>query len=123
MHLAVERGVPQEERKTIAAGLQDRDAACILFAARDSKPVRLGRTHMIFPASRKYLETDGAARSLEEMRRHRLVLQSADKAVAKEGSVRRVVPGHGNQTIGWLIEAFNPAKYPWFRGIHPAMGT
>ena len=33
--------------------------------------------------------------------------------VARDGVVRRM--------IDWLIEAFNPAKYPWFRDefIHP----
>jgi DNA-binding transcriptional LysR family regulator len=155
-------------------------------AALDVKLVRLGRIHMMFFASLKYLETYGAPRSLDEMRRHRLVLQVADEAAAKEafesvfpGSTQRdlvvmktnvssanywaVANGAGigvfptyalalggniipldielpwsfdiwlsyhatsgriprvRRMLDWLIEAFNPAKYPWFRDefIHP----
>ncbi len=155
-------------------------------AALDVKLVRLGRMHMMFFASQKYLETHGAPRSLDEMRRHRLVLQVADEAAAKEafesvfpGSTQRelvimktnvssanywaVANGAGigvfptyalalggniipldielpwsfdiwlsyhatsgriprvRRMLDWLIEAFNPAKYPWFRDefIHP----
>ena len=155
-------------------------------AALDVKLVRLGRMHMMFFASPKYLEIHGAPCSLDEIRRHRLVLQVADEAAAKEafesvfpGSAQRdfvvmktnvssanywaVANGAGigvfptyalalggkiipldielpwsfdiwlsyhatsgriprvRQMIDWLIEAFNPAKYPWFRDefIHP----
>jgi DNA-binding transcriptional LysR family regulator len=155
-------------------------------AALDVKLVRLGRMHMNFFANQTYLETHGAPRSLEEMRRHRLVLQVADEAAAKE-AFESVFPGYAQrdivvmktnlssanywavangagigvfptyalalggklvpldvdlrrsfdiwlsyhatsgriprvrQMIDWLIEAFNPAKYPWFRDefIHP----
>jgi len=155
-------------------------------AALDVKLVRLGRMHMNFFASQKYLETHEAPRSLEEMSRHRLVLQVADEAAAKE-AFESVFPGYAQrdlvvmktnvssanywavangagigvfptyalalggklvpldvdlrwsfdiwlsyhatsgriprvrQMIDWLIEAFNPAKYPWFRDefIHP----
>ena len=155
-------------------------------AALDVKLVRLGRMHMNFFASQKYLETHDAPRSLEEMSRHRLVLQVADEAAAKE-AFESVFPGYAQrdlvvmktnvssanywavangagigvfptyalalggklvpldvdlrwsfdiwlsyhatsgriprvrQMIDWLIEAFNPAKYPWFRDefIHP----
>jgi DNA-binding transcriptional LysR family regulator len=137
-------------------------------------------------ASQKYLETHAAPRSLEEMSRHRLVLQVADEAAAKE-AFESVFPGYAQRDlvvmktnvssanywavangagigvfptyalalggkltpldvdlrwsfdiwlsyhptsgriprvrhmIDWLIEAFNPAKYPWFRDefIHP----
>jgi DNA-binding transcriptional LysR family regulator len=155
-------------------------------ATLDVKLVRLGRMHMSFFASQKYLETHGAPRNLDEMRRHRLVLQVADEAAAKE-AFESVFPGYAQrdlvvmktnvssanywavangagigvfptyalalggkmipldvdlrwsfdiwlsyhptsgriprvrQMIDWLIEAFNPAKYPWFRDefIHP----
>jgi len=155
-------------------------------AALDVKLVRLGRMHMNFFASQKYLETREAPRSLEDMRQHRLVLQVADEAAAKE-AFESVFPGYAQrdlvvmktnvssanywavangagigvfptyalalggklvpldvdlrwsfdiwlsyhatsgriprvrQMIDWLIEAFNPAKYPWFRDefIHP----
>lgn len=40
--------------------------------------------HMSGFASQKYPETHGAPRSLDEMRRDRLVLQAADEAPAKE---------------------------------------
>jgi DNA-binding transcriptional LysR family regulator len=155
-------------------------------SALDVKLVRLGRMHMNFFASQKYLETREAPRSLEEMSRHRLVLQVADEAAAKE-AFESVFPGYAQrdllvmktnvssanywavangagigvfptyalalggklvpldvdlrwsfdiwlsyhatsgriprvrQMIDWLIEAFNPAKYPWFKDefIHP----
>src|SRR5246500_531552 len=155
-------------------------------AALDVKLVRLGRMHMNFFASQKYLETYGVPRNLDEMRRHRLVLQVADEAAAKE-AFESVFPGYAQRDlvmmktnvssanywavangagigvfptyalalggrmipldidlrwsfdiwlsyhatsgriprvrhmIDWLIEAFNPAKYPWFRDefIHP----
>ena len=155
-------------------------------SALDVKVVRLGRMHMMFFASPKYLETQGAPRSLDEMRRHRLVLQIADEAAAKE-AFESVFPGYAQRDlvvmktnvssanywavsngagigvfptyalalggkmipldvdlrwsfdiwlsyhptsgriprvrrmIDWLIEAFNPTKYPWFRDefIHP----
>jgi len=155
-------------------------------AALDIKLVRLGRMHMMFFASPKYLETHSAPRSLDEMRSHRLVLQIADDAAAKE-AFQSVFPGYAQRDlvvmktnvssanywavangagigalptyapalggkiipldvdlrwsfdiwlsyhptsgriprmrrmIDWLIEAFNPAKYPWFGDefVHP----
>ena len=155
-------------------------------AALDVKLVRLGRMHLMLFASQKYIETHGTPRSLSDMAQHRLVLQMADEAAAKEafesvfsGYAQRdlvvmktnvssanywaVANGAGigvfptyacalggkmipldidlhwsfdiwlsyhptsgriprvRQMIDWLIEAFNPAKYPWFRDelIHP----
>jgi DNA-binding transcriptional LysR family regulator len=155
-------------------------------AALDVKLVRLGRMHMMFFASPQYIEARGAPKSIEDMTKHRLVLQVADEAAAKEafesvfpGCEQRdlvvmktnvssanywaVANGAGigvfptyalalggkmvpldvelrwsfdiwlsfhptsgriprvRHTIDWLIEAFNPAKYPWFRNefIHP----
>jgi DNA-binding transcriptional LysR family regulator len=155
-------------------------------AALDVKLVRLGRMHMNFFASPTYLEANGTPRDLDDMRRHRLVLQVADEAAAKE-AFESIFPGYAQRdlvvmktnvssanywavakgagigifptyalalggkiipldidvrwsfdiwlsyhatsgriprvrhTIDWLIEAFNPAKYPWFRDefIHP----
>ena len=155
-------------------------------AALDVKLVRLGRMHLMLFASQKYIETHGAPRSLSDMAQHRLVLQMADEAAAKEaftsvfsgyaqpdlvamktnvstanywavanGAGIGVLPTYTcavggkivpldldlrwsfdiwlsyhptsgriprvRQMIDWLIEAFNPAKYPWFRDelIHP----
>ncbi len=155
-------------------------------AALDVKLVRLGRMHMNFFASADYLATHGTPRNLDDMHRHRLVLQVSDEATAKE-AFETVFPGYAQRdlvvmktnvssanywavakgagigmfptyalalggkmipldidvrwsfdiwlsyhatsgriprvrhTIDWLIEAFNPAKYPWFRDefIHP----
>jgi len=155
-------------------------------AALDVKLVRLGRMHVMFFASQKYIETHGAPRTPEELVKHRLVMQVADQTAAKEAfasmfpgySQRDLLvmrtnvssanywavangagigvfptyacaldgkiiplevelrqpydiwlsyhPGNGRiprvrHMIDWLIEAFNPAKFPWFKDefIHP----
>jgi DNA-binding transcriptional LysR family regulator len=152
----------------------------------DVKLVRLGRMHLMLFASEKYLETHGSPKTAEDLAKHRLVLQVADEAGAKEALERlfpgrdqrelvamktnvssayywavangagigafptyacalggRMVPldvelrwsfdiwlsyhpGSGRiprvrRMIDWLVEAFNPAKYPWFKDefIHP----
>jgi DNA-binding transcriptional LysR family regulator len=155
-------------------------------AVLDVKLIRLGRMHMMFFASPQYIESRGAPKSIEDMAKHRLVLQVADEAAAKE-AFESVFPGYDQRDliimktnvssanywavangagigvfptyalalggkmipldvelrwsfdiwlsyhptsgriprvrhmIDWLIEAFNPAKYPWFRNefIHP----
>src|SRR5882757_6756226 len=53
-------------------------------AALDVKLVRLGRMHLMFFASQKYIETYGAPRTTEELVKHRLVMQVADQTAAKE---------------------------------------
>ena len=155
-------------------------------AALDVKLVRLGRMHLMFFASRKYLETYGAPTTAEELVKHRLVMQVTDQIAAKEAfeslfpgySPRDVLvmktnvssahywavangagigvfptyacalggkmipleielrrpfdiwlsyhPGSGRiprvrRMIDWLVEAFNPAKFPWFKDefVHP----
>ncbi len=155
-------------------------------AALDVKLVRLGRMHLMLFASQQYINACGVPKNLADMAKHRLVLQIADEAAAKEafesvfsGYAQRdlvvmktnvssanywaVANGAGigvfptyacalggkivpldfdlrwsfdiwlsyhptsgriprvRQMIDWLIEAFNPAKYPWFRDefIHP----
>jgi DNA-binding transcriptional LysR family regulator len=154
--------------------------------ALDVKLVRLGRMHMMFFASAKYLETHGTPTTPDELVKHRLVMQVADQTAAKEAfaslfpgysqrdllvmrtnvssanywavangagigvfptyacaldgkiiplevELRRPYdiwlsyhPGSGRiprvrHMIDWLIEAFNPAKFPWFKDefIHP----
>jgi DNA-binding transcriptional LysR family regulator len=156
-------------------------------AAPDVKAVRLGRMHLMFFASRKYLETYGTPRTARELVKHRLVMQVADVAAAKEtfeslfpgysqadvlvmktnvssanywavahgagigvfptyasALVGKIIPleiewrrprdiwlsyhpGNGRiprirHMIDWLVAAFNPAKFPWFRDefIHPS---
>jgi DNA-binding transcriptional LysR family regulator len=155
-------------------------------AALDVKLVRLGRIHLMFFASQKYIDAHGAPRTLDELVKHRLVMQVADEAAAEEvfGSL---FPGYSQRDlrvmktnvssahywavangagigafptyacalggsmiplqielrrpydiwlsyhpgsdriarvrhmIDWLIEAFNPAKFPWFKDefVHP----
>ncbi|MET3309294.1 DNA-binding transcriptional LysR family regulator [Bradyrhizobium japonicum] len=53
-------------------------------SALDVKLVRLGRMHLMFWASEKYIEKHGAPRSAMELIKHRLVLQFADQLAAKE---------------------------------------
>jgi DNA-binding transcriptional LysR family regulator len=152
----------------------------------DVKQVRLGRMHLMCFASEQYLNTYGTPKSANELVKHRLVLQRADEATAKDVfanlfpgySERDLVvmktnvssanywavangagigifptyalalggnivpldidtrwsldiwlsyhPGSGRiprvrHMIDWLVEAFNPAKYPWFGDefLHP----
>lgn len=154
--------------------------------ALDVKFMRLGRMHLMFFASQKYLETYGVPRTPAELAKHRLVMQVTDEASAKE-AFESLFPGHAQRdllvmktnvssahywavangagigvfptyacalggkmvpleielrrpfdiwlsyhpgsghiprvrrTIDWLVEAFNPAKFPWFKDefIHP----
>ena len=155
-------------------------------SALDIKLVRLGRMHLMFWASRSYIEKYGAPRSAHELIKHRLVLQFADQIAAKEtfesffpGVAERDLlvmktnvssanywavangagigvfpsyaialggklmplevalnrpldiwlsyhPGSGRiprvrHMIDWLIDAFNPARFPWFKDefVHP----
>ena len=53
-------------------------------ASLDVKLVRLGRMHLMFFASQKYIDTFGAPRTVDELSRHRLVVQVADQIAAKE---------------------------------------
>src|SRR3954468_18510088 len=53
-------------------------------ASLDAKMVRLGRMHLMFFASQKYIDTFGAPQTAEEITKHRLVLQIADQTASKE---------------------------------------
>ena len=155
-------------------------------AALDVKLIRLGRIHLMFFASQRYIDIYGAPRTAADLSRHRLVVQVADQIAAKEvfeswfpgqslhdmlvmktnvssanywavanGAGVGVFPTYacalgGNiiplevelnrpfdiwlsyhagsgriprirRMIDWLVEAFNPAKFPWFKDefIHP----
>ena len=152
----------------------------------DLKIMKLGRLHSMPFASRSYIETYGAPRTIEDGLKHRLVLQVADQTatlelfertypgVSQEGLVAlrtnvssahywsiakgagigilptyagavgaRVVPidiglrfqfdiwltyhpdairiPRVRRMVDWLIEAFDPKRFPWFRDefIHP----
>jgi DNA-binding transcriptional LysR family regulator len=155
-------------------------------AVLDVKLVRLGRMHLMFFASEKYLETYGSPKTVDDFAKHRLVVQVADEAATNE-AFASLFPGydqrdltvmrtnvssanywavaHGagigvfptyacalggkivplevdlrwsydiwlsyhatsgriprvRHMIDWLVEAFNPGKYPWFKDefIHP----
>jgi DNA-binding transcriptional LysR family regulator len=155
-------------------------------ATLDVKLVRLGRLHLMFFASQKYIDTYGAPKTAEELIKHRLVMQFADQTAAKEafenwfpGFTQRELlvmktnvssasywavangagigplptygalggtiipldvelrrpfdiwlsyhPGNGRiprvrHMIDWLVEAFNPARFPWFKDefVHPS---
>jgi DNA-binding transcriptional LysR family regulator len=156
-------------------------------AVPDVKLVRLGRMHLMFFASQKYIDTYGAPKTADDLLKHRLVMQVAEETAAKETfeswfpdrpqrdlvvmktnvssanywavangagigffptyacalggkiiplevELRRPLdiwlsyhPGSGRiprvrHMIDWLIEAFNPAKFPWFKDefIHPS---
>jgi DNA-binding transcriptional LysR family regulator len=155
-------------------------------AALDVKLVRLGRMHLMFWASKQYIEKHGAPQTAAELIKHRLVLQFADQIAAKEtfesffpgvperdllvmktnvssanywavanGAGIGVFPSYAialggkliplevelnrpldiwlsyhagsgriprvRHMIDWLIEAFNPARFPWFKEefVHP----
>ncbi|MET0876096.1 MAG: LysR family transcriptional regulator [Tardiphaga sp.] len=152
----------------------------------DVKMVKLGRMHVMFFASEKYIETFGAPTTYQELIKHRIVMQFADQTGAKEifdswfpgipqqdllvmrtnvssanywavskGAGIGLLPTYGfalgskvvpldidlrrsfdiwlsyhpnsnriprvRRMIDWIIEAFNPVAFPWFRDefIHP----
>ncbi|MET0677890.1 MAG: LysR family transcriptional regulator [Bradyrhizobium sp.] len=155
-------------------------------ATLDVKLVRLARMHMMFFASQKYLDTYGMPKTIEDVAKHRFVMQVSDEAAAND-AFASLFPGydqrdlvvmrtnvssanywavaHGagigvfptyacalggkiiplevdlpwsydiwlsyhatsgriprvRHMIDWLVEAFNPGRYPWFKDefIHP----
>jgi DNA-binding transcriptional LysR family regulator len=52
--------------------------------ALDVKLVKLGRMHLTFFASQKYIDIFGAPKTAEELVKHRLVMQVVDQTPAKE---------------------------------------
>jgi DNA-binding transcriptional LysR family regulator len=152
----------------------------------DLKVVKVGRLHIMPFAGRPYVETYGNPKTLDEMRKHRLVLQFADQTTTQElydqlfpgvplqgfvsmrtnvssahlwaiskgagigwlptyvhAIAARIVPVEAvinfpfdiwltyhadavriprvRRMIDWLIDAFDPKRFPWFRDefIHP----
>jgi len=53
-------------------------------AALDVKVVKLGRLHVMWYASQKYIEVYGKPSSYEELIKHRLVMQFADQTAAQD---------------------------------------
>jgi DNA-binding transcriptional LysR family regulator len=151
---------------------------------RDREIVRLGRLHSMPFAAPDYLQVHGMPRTLQELSRHRIILQLAEQTATQEHYNRmstmlpsfvatrtntssahywtiangggigmlptyataigaRVVPidvglcfpfdvwlvhhrdgrriAHVRRTIEWLIDSFDPRRFPWFADdfIHP----
>ena len=119
------RGVPQEQRRKAALGsLTDRDAP-------DLKAVRLGRMHLMFFASQKYLETYGGPHGAGIGVFPTYASALGGKIIPLEVELRRRCdiwlsdhPGNGRiaRIQHWLVDTFNPAKFPWFKDefIHPS---
>src|ERR1700742_3837470 len=67
-------------------------------ATLDVKLVRLGRPHLMFFASENYLATYGVPKTVEELVKHRLVMQVTDQAAAKE-AFESWVPGYSQRDL------------------------
>jgi hypothetical protein len=127
MRPVLERGVPQEQRQKAALGsLTDWDAP-------DLKAVRLGTMHLMFFASQKHFETYGRpGAGIGIFPTYASTLRG--KIIPLEVELRRRYdiwlsyhPGKGRipriqKMIGWLVDTFNLAKFPWFKDefIHPS---
>jgi hypothetical protein len=120
----LERGVAQEHRRKAALGsLTDWDAP-------DLKAVRLGRMHLMFFASQKiWKPTVAHGAGIGVFPTYASAL--GGKIIPLEVELRRrcdIWPSHhpGNGRIArirhWLVDTFNPAKFPWFKDefIHPS---
>jgi len=87
-------------------------------ASLDAKLVRLGRMHLMFFASEDYIERHGAPRTVEELKRHRLVLQSADQTATKE-MFEIFFPGHSQRDLLAMRTNVSSANY-WPLPMAPA---
>src|SRR5437879_2247904 len=79
-------------------------------AALDVKLVRLGRIHLMFFASQKYIETDGAPRTVDELVKHRLVMQVAAQTAAKE-TFESLFPGFSERDLLVMKTNVGSANY------------
>src|SRR5215475_13348015 len=64
----------------------------------DVKAVKLGRMHLMFFASEQYLATHGTPRTVDELIKHRLVIQLADEAAARE-ALAGLFPGRNERDL------------------------
>src|ERR1700757_4908100 len=78
--------------------------------ALDLKLVRLGRMHLMFYASQKYLDTFGTPNTVEELLGHRLVVQVADEAANKE-VLENLFPGHAPRDLVVMKTNVSNANY------------
>src|ERR1700754_1708409 len=67
-------------------------------ATLDVKLVRLGRMHLMFFASQKYLDIHGMPKTIEDIVKHRLVIQVADEAAAS-GVFAHLFPGYDQRDL------------------------
>src|ERR1700719_3118979 len=79
-------------------------------AAPDVKLVRLGRMHLMFFASQKYIDTYGVPRTVDDFAKHRLVMQVADQTAAKE-TFESVFPGYSQQELLVMKTNVSSANY------------
>jgi DNA-binding transcriptional LysR family regulator len=80
-------------------------------SALDVKMVKLGRMHLMFFASQNYIDTFGAPNTIEELAsRHRLVMQVADQATARE-IFQSWFPGHSPQDLLVMKTNVSSANY------------
>ena len=78
--------------------------------ALDVKLVRLGRMHLMFFASEKYIDIFGAPKTIEELLKHRLVMQVTDMATAKE-TFEGWFPGQSVQDLVVMKTNVSSANY------------
>src|SRR6202166_3220694 len=78
--------------------------------ALDVKLVRLGRMHMMFFGSQKYLDTHGAPRTPDALVKHRLVMQVAAQTAAKE-TFESLFPGLSDRDLLVMKTNVSSANY------------
>jgi DNA-binding transcriptional LysR family regulator len=78
--------------------------------APDVKAVKLGRLHLMFFASEQYLQTYGTPTTVEELVKHRLVVQLADDSTAKE-AFASLFPGHSERELVVMKTNVSSANY------------
>src|SRR5437868_3935653 len=76
----------------------------------DAKLVRLGRMHLMFFASEAYISAHGAPTTFADLKRHRLVLQSADQTATKE-MFEIFFPGHSQRDLLAMRTNVSSANY------------
>src|SRR3954469_3878973 len=79
-------------------------------ATLDVKLVRLGRMHVMFFASQKYLDTYGMPKSVEDVVKHRLVLQVSDEAAAND-AFASFFPGYQQRDLVVMRTNVSSANY------------
>jgi DNA-binding transcriptional LysR family regulator len=76
----------------------------------DVKAVKLGRLHLMFFASEQYLQTYGTPTTVEELVKHRLVVQLADDSTAKD-AFASLFPGHSERDLVVMKTNVSSANY------------